>query len=194
MQKLSKDYWNNRYANDDFPWDIGYVSAPLKSYFDQLTDKSVRILIPGAGSAYEAEYLFHLGFKNVFVIDFADAAIELLKKRMPSFPFSQLISDDFFKHENVYDLIIEQTFFCAIDPVLRQQYADQMAHLLNPGGKLAGLLFDAPLNSDKPPFGGNKEEYISYFAGLFDFVHFELCYNSIAPRTGRELFIELIKK
>jgi thiopurine S-methyltransferase len=194
MENLSKEYWENRYETDDFPWDIGYVSTPLQLFFDQLTDKSLRILIPGAGSAYEAEYLYQAGFKNVFIIDLAPSAIARVKKRMPLFPAQQLIIGDFFEHQAQYDLIIEQTFFCAINPALRTNYALKMAQSLHQGGKLVGLLFEATLNSDKPPFGGNKEEYISYFASHFDFVHFELCHNSIPARAGRELFIELIKK
>ena len=194
MENLSKEYWENRYETDDFPWDIGYVSTPLQGFFDQLTDKSIRILIPGAGSAYEAEYLYQAGFKNVFIIDLAPSAIARVKKRMPLFPAHQLIIGDFFEHQAQYDLIIEQTFFCAINPTLRTNYALKMAQSLYQGGRLVGLLFEATLNSDKPPFGGNKEEYISYFANHFDFVHFELCHNSIPARAGRELFIELIKK
>lgn len=31
--------------------------APLKVYFDQLTNKDLKILIPGGGNSHEAEYL-----------------------------------------------------------------------------------------------------------------------------------------
>jgi thiopurine S-methyltransferase len=194
MEILDEQYWENRYQQDDFPWDLGVVSPPLKMYFNGLKDKLIRILIPGAGSAYEAEYLYQLGFENVFVVDYAPSAIENLRKRMPNFPANHLIIGDFFQHQGKYDLIVEQTFFCAINPQLRRNYVAQMVQLLRPSGKLVGLLFDDVLNSDKPPFGGNKQEYISYFAEQFEFIHFELCYNSIAPRAGRELFIEFIKK
>ena len=37
----------------------------------------------------------------------------------------------------------------------------KVASLLNTNGKLVGLLFDAALNTDQPPFGGTKEEYAS---------------------------------
>ena len=68
-----------------------------------------------------------------------------------------------------------------------------MASLLKPKGRLVGLLFDAPLNNDVPPFGGTKQEYLDYFRPYFALETFELAYNSIAPRSGRELFINLIK-
>jgi thiopurine S-methyltransferase len=66
---LSANAWNNRYLNDDIGWDLGEVSPPLKAYFDQLENKEIKILIPGGGNSYEAEYLLQKGFKNVFVVD-----------------------------------------------------------------------------------------------------------------------------
>ena len=58
MIKPDRSYWENRYVDATAVWDIGYVSPPLKEYFDQLTDKQLKILIPGGGNGYEAEYLF----------------------------------------------------------------------------------------------------------------------------------------
>ena len=36
----------------------------------QLTNKAAKILIPGAGNAYETEYLHQNGFTNVHILDF----------------------------------------------------------------------------------------------------------------------------
>ena len=157
---LSANAWENRYLNNDIGWDLGEVSTPLKEYFDQLENKEIKILIPGGGNSYEAEYLFKNGFENVFVVDVSRSAIENIQKRVPNFPRKQLIIGDFFELENTFDLIIEQTFFCAINPNLREAYVLKMNQLLKPNGKLVGLMFNVPLNKDKPPFGGNKEAYI----------------------------------
>lgn len=189
MNDLTDKYWNNRYEINDFGWDLGEVSAPLKKYIEQLNNKDLKILIPGAGNAYEAELLYKLGFKNVYVLDFAEAPLQNIKKRLPDFPDSQLIQQDFFDHHGQYDLILEQTFFCAINPNLREKYVKHMKTLLKPYGKLVGLLFNDILNIDKPPFGGSKAEYEKLFPELFDIKKMEPCYNSIKPREGRELFI-----
>ena len=194
MRNLSDDFWNNRYKTNDFGWDIGDVSDPLKKYIEQVNNKELKILIPGAGNAYEAEFLFKLGFKNVYVLDFAEAPLKNIKKRLPEFPNHQLIQQDFFAHKGQYDLIIEQTFFCAIDPILRSKYVQQMHELLAPNGKLVGLMFNDALNADKPPFGGNKEEYQKLFEDTFDIKKMEPCYNSIKPREGRELFVMIQHK
>jgi SAM-dependent methyltransferase len=192
--KLDDKFWNDRYLNNDIGWDIGKVSTPIKEYIDQIKTKELKILIPGCGNAYEAEYLLQLGFKHVFLIDLSPNALNHFLERVPSFPKNQLICADFFKHNEQYDLIIEQTFFCAIHPSLRVNYALHSSKLLNPNGKIIGLLFDAELNTDQPPFGGSKQEYLNYFEPYFNCNVMELAYNSIAPRKGRELFINLKNK
>jgi len=191
---LSEDFWDGRYKDNDTGWDIGKVSTPLKNYFDQLTDKNIKILIPGGGNSYEAEYLHALGFNNVYVVDLSETAIENIKKRVPTFPVSHLIHNNFFELQMSFDLIIEQTFFCALNPKLRQEYASKMYKLLNEGKSIVGLLFNVPLNQDHPPFGGNREEYLGYFKPQFDIKIMEDCNNSIESRKGRELFIKLVKK
>ena len=190
---LDVEYWNNRYISHDFKWDLGEVSDPLKHYFDQLTDTNLHILIPGAGNAHEAEYLFNKGFTNIYVLDFAKEAIELFKKRNPLFKSNRLICENFFNHVGQYDLIIEQTFFCAINPELRRNYAKQMHQLLKPNGKLVGVLFNDELNKNHPPFGGNQTEYLPYFENLFKIKVFEPSHNSVKPRANRELFINFEK-
>ncbi len=191
---LNKNFWDLRYQNNEIGWDIGYISTPLKKYIDQLTDKNIKILIPGGGNSYEAEYLHNLDFKNVFVVDISPTALTNLKSRVPDFPKNHLINIDFFKLNNSFDLILEQTFFCALTPKLRDNYVLKMNQLLRPNGKLVGLLFNIPLNKDRPPFGGTKKEYLSYFKNYFKIEIMELSYNSISERTNNELFIKLIKK
>jgi thiopurine S-methyltransferase len=191
---LDKEYWNNRYINNETGWDIGYVSTPLKNYFDQLKNKDLRILIPGCGNAYEAEYLFKQGFKNVFIVDIAPEAIKAFKNRVPEFPENQIFLADFFELKQTWDLIIEQTFFCALNPAMREKYTQKMQELLTKNGKLVGLLFNCELNTEHPPFGGFKEDYEKLFSKYFNIKIMETCYNSIEPRKERELFIILEKK
>ena len=124
--KLNKEYWENRYLNQQVNWDAGAITTPLKEYFDQLKDKSIRILIPGAGNSYEIEYLLNHGFKNVFALDFAKLPLENIKNRIPNIPKNRLIQADFFEHNEKYDLIVEQTFFCALDPQLRKKYVQKI--------------------------------------------------------------------
>jgi len=191
---LDQSYWTERYKTGQVAWDIGHVSTPIKEYVDQLDDKDTKILIPGAGNAYEAEYLWQQGFNNVHVVDLSHEPLQNLKLRVPDFPTEQLIQKDFFELKGGYDLIIEQTFFCALDPKLRVAYVDKMNTLLKPKGKLVGLLFSIPLTDDGPPFGGDQSLYMSLFEERFYIRSLETAYNSIKPRAGKELFIQMNPK
>lgn len=190
---LDAEYWDNRWQIDQTGWDIGHASTPLTEYFDQLEDKSIKILIPGCGNAYEAEYLHKHGFSNVFVVDVSKTALTKLAERCPSFPKEHMIHSDFFELSETYDLIVEQTFFCALDPAMRRKYVSKVHELLSPAGKLMGVLFNIDFGNPTPPFGGSLEEYLSLFQRDFLVHILEPCTNSIKPRMGNELFILMEK-
>ncbi len=192
--KFTGEFWDEQYLNNRTGWDIGYVSTPLKEYFDQLRNKDIFILIPGAGRAWEAEYLFNKGFVNTFVLDYSAEAVMEFHQRVPQFPKEKIITDDFFSHNGRYDLIIEQTFFSSLFPQQRKHYALTVDKLLKNEGKLVGLLFNHKFNFDGPPFGGTENEYFELFKPYFELLVFETAYNSIKPRKGRELFILLQKR
>jgi SAM-dependent methyltransferase len=191
--KLDSNYWNDRYFSGNTGWDIQSVSRPIKEYLEQLSNHNLSILIPGCGNAHDAIYANSIGFDNIHILDFADVAVRNFISKHPNFKKDNIHIEDIFLHHKKYDLIIEQTLFCALDPSLRINYAQKMHDMLNEGGKLVGLLFDRDFQ-DGPPFGGNKEEYLNYFSPLFNIKIFEKCYNSIEPRMGSELFIILEKK
>lgn len=193
MNKSSREYWDDLYLNSATGWDIGYISTPLQAYFDQLTDKNLKILVPGAGSGHEVEYLFHHGFTNTYLLDFSEKSIQNFCNRYPDFPVSQIIKDDFFCYNGQFDLIVEQTFFSSIPPSKRTGYAQHCYDLLKPGGKLAGLLFNHEFEFEGPPFGGTANEYKNLFSAQFTIEVLEIAYNSIKPRRGRELFVKLRK-
>jgi transcriptional antiterminator Rof (Rho-off) len=197
---LDRNFWEARYHTGETGWDLGAPSTPLKEYIDQLTDKDLKILIPGGGRAWEAEYAHRQGFREVYVIDLTDAPFKDLLSRCPDFPKEHLIVGDFFQHEGQYDRILEQTFFCALDPAWRERYVAHMKKLLKPatagrpGGKLVGVLFNDALNTDRPPFGGFKADYELLFRRHFANVSMELCHNSIKPRAGREIWLCAVKE
>ncbi len=193
MEKLDKSYWQERYDLGKDGWDIGAPSTPLRQFIDGLRDRDLRILIPGCGRAWEGEYLHQLGFRHVVLLDLTGAPFSDLLQRCPTFPKQHLITGDFFAHQGRYDLIIEQTFFCAIDPGFRQRYIAHMRRLLVPGGRLVGVLFDDPQpgpTAEGPPFGGSRAEYERMFRPHFPDVRIVPCHNSIPPRAGREVWID----
>lgn len=191
---LNENYWSSRYKNNDVAWDMGEVSPPLKEYFDQLTDKYITILIPGCGNAYEAEYLLQQGFKNITLIDISPLPVDKLKKQFSAFLNKEIhiICGDFFTLNQTFDLIVEQTFFCAIYPSLRTDYANKMHELLNANGKLTGVFFNRTFDAGQP-FSGSRTEYNLLFKNKFQIRTMDECFNSINPRKGSELFVILQK-
>lgn len=191
---LDQNYWNERWQKNETGWDIGQASPAIMEYMKQYPNKNANILIPGCGNAYEAEFILANDFTNITLIDIAPKAVEALREKFADKPQVKVLCEDFFQHKGNYDLIIEQTFFCAIPPFRRKEYAEKTASLLNENGKIIGVLFDKQFNQPFPPFGGCPCEYKPVFEPNFTIKTMDECYNSIPPRAKLEVFINLIKK
>jgi len=185
------NFWEQRYANYETGWDIGYPNPVLIEYVKNNFDKNTRIFIPGCGNGYEVVELVKSGYTQITCIDIALQPVETLRQQVNQ--RATILLGDFFEHEGQYDLILEQTFFCALNPTLRNQYVEQMYRLLAPSGILSGLLFIVNFEKN-PPFGGSKQEYLEIFDPKFEIQQAEPCLNSIPPRLGSELFFEFKKK
>lgn len=194
MQDLDENFWNEKYKNNDTGWDMQMVSPPLKEYIDQIENKTIKILIPGCGNAHEADYLVQNGFTNITLLDIAEEAVNNLKNKYKNFPSIKIIKGDFFTHPYKYDLILEQTFFCAINPNLRESYINKSSELLYENGKLAGVLFNTQFEKQGPPFGGSSSEYLNLFKTKFNVKKLEPCINSHPKRMGNEVFFIVQKK
>jgi len=190
--KLTPDYWNERYRQGYVGWDLGAVSHPMKVIIDRLEDRSIKILVPGAGNGFEVSYLWQRGFSNVHILDWAESPLQQFAERNPEFPEDQMIQKDFFQLNGQFDLILEQTFFCALNPSLRSSYVSKMYDLLNSGGRIQGVLFDAPMLIDRPPFGGNEEEYRGLFEPYFEIEYLRRPQRSEPERV--ELEFSFLKK
>lgn len=194
--KLNALFWNQRYENKEIGWDLGEVSPPIKNWIDNQKNKKINILIPGAGKGHEVKYAFEKGFENIFYMDMSHQAGELFKKTCPLFPKDQILIEDFFLFNKplFFDALIEQTFFCAINPLLRSTYIEKTHEILKENGEIIGLLFNKEFDKNGPPFGGTINEYEELFSNKFDLRKFENSLFSALPRKGFEFWIEFIKK
>ena len=190
---LNENFWNERYRNDQMGWDMQQVSPPIKAYIDTIDNKELKILIPGCGNAYEAMYLLDHGFKNVTLIDISSVLVSRLIRKFKD-KSVQIIHGDFFEHKGKYNLILEQTFFCALDLSFREKYVQKCFSLLNLDGKLSGFLFNINFGANHPPFGGSKGEYQQLFETSFKILRLDICENSFPSRMGSELFFEFEKR
>lgn len=191
---MIRQAWEKRWHQEQQGWDIGYASPAISEYLRQYNNKEAAVLVPGCGNAWEADFMIKEGFTNINLMDIAPTVTNRLREKFKDNPEVKVISANFFAYQGKFDLILEQTFFCAIDPAKRQQYAVHAAELLNEGGKAAGLLFNKKFEKQGPPFGGDKEEYEAIFSLYFNILRLEESKNSIEPRKGSELFFEFEKK
>ena len=189
-----KSFWENRWLTGQTGWDLGEPSPPIGAFFEsqsELRNPNSIILIPGCGNAHEADFLLKKGYSNITLIDISPKAVANQHARFGD--RLTVLEGDFFEMSGLFDLIVEQTFFCAIDPSLRPKYVEKMAGLLRQGGRLVGLMFEAAFEGG-PPFGGHRDEYRRLFEPFFEIKTMETCPNSILPRQGRELWVELVRK
>lgn len=193
-KSTAANYWESRWQAKQTGWDIGYPSYPIVQYMQSYNNKEANILIPGCGNAYEADWLDREGFQNITVLDISPTAIANAKDKIRNTTNINFVCGDFFSYQGTFDLILEQTFFCAIPVDRRRDYIRKSSELLRTGGRLVGVLFDREFSTSGPPFGGSAAEYESLFKPYYTLECFEPCYNSIEARAGTELFINLVKK
>ena len=192
--ELDAAFWESRWVNGQTGWDIGAASPPLTEFMKTIQNKNVRILIPGCGNAHEASFLLDAGFTNITLVDISSEAVRLLREKFLNYPEISIKCADFYELNGEFDVILEQTFFCAQVIERRTEYVQKMAQLLAPKGILVGVLFGIEFPKEGPPFGGSVEKYRQLFEGSFTIHKLEPCRNSIKPRLGSELFIHFEKK
>lgn len=196
MNTLDKDFWTRRYETGETGWDAGKPTPILEQYIQQIASKDIAVLIPGCGRAWEADVILECGITNVTLADISEAPFDDVKKRLlaKKLPEPQLFIGDFFSLKGAFDLVLEQTFFCALSPELRSSYVRKMHEIIKPGGKLAGVVFSVEFPFDGPPFGAKPNVYLDLFSPYFEVKIFEPAYNSIQPRNGNEYFMLAIRK
>ena len=149
-------FWDVRYSAARTPWAAGAVQAALRAFAAGLQG-SPRALIPGCGSGHEAGFLLDRGW-DVLAIDFSHAAIAAARAMLGDRAWA-LREADFFAFDGddeLFDVVYERAFLCALPPRLGKAYAARVSELVRPGGCLAGFFFHAETPSG-PPFGISQD-------------------------------------
>jgi SAM-dependent methyltransferase len=92
-----------------------------------------------------------------------------------------------------FDVVIEHTFFCAIDPALREDYVRAVGDVLKPGGRLFGI-FWLHGQPGGPPFDASKLELERLFSEKFTWLGFEPNPWPVASRKPQEWLLGLSRK
>jgi SAM-dependent methyltransferase len=182
--------WQKHYAENDLRWDIETPSPPLIWLWEQKKLTPGRAVIPGCGRGHEVLYFAERGF-DVTAVDFAPGAAAFLERALQDKKnvSARVLQKDFFalgsEHDGYYDVMFEQTFFCAIHPSRRADYVNTVARLLKSGGLLAALFYETG-EAGGPPFSTTRQDILDVFSMRFQIEFLEKTPHSIERRKDKE--------
>lgn len=184
-------YWQGRFESSDTPWQLTTASTVLVEALDELESRGCslagkRVMSPGCGRGLDALECARRG-AHVLAVDWSPTAVSDLKARYEAQKGSykgsvEVLSGDFFMIEpNSVDVVIEHTFFCAIDPSMRKAYAEKISQWVKPEGYLVGNFFVLPEDVAKtlpglsltqsgegPPFASTVKELEGLLTSNFE--------------------------
>ena len=195
-----KDYkcedWQRHYEEKDLGWDLGQVAPPFVKLWQEEKLPLGKVLVPGCGRGHEVVFLAENGF-DVTAIDFSSGAVTYLKNALKKRNLEgRILHQDFFSldesHEGVYDLVLEQTFFCAISPKQRRDYVLNVSRILKPGGILVGLFYHTD-EQGGPPYNTTREDIEMHFSKKFEIQELDKTSLSTEQRKDKE-WLGILKK
>lgn len=185
-------YWSQIYRESPNPgWNLGEPAPAFAEMTPKLKLPKSRILVLGSGEGHDAAFFAREGH-IVTAIDFSPVAISKAKKLYGHIPHLNFLEMDIFKIDHnfneSFDLIIEHTCYCAIEPNQRNQLTALWKRLLAPKGLLMGVFFVMPKRSG-PPFGGSEWELRERLKKSFRFLFWGRWKTSPPSRKNIELFV-----
>jgi len=185
--------WESMYRGGEDRWDLGGASPPLVAVLGRgEVSPPGRALVPGCGRGHDVRLLAERGFDAVGV-DFAPKAVAEGRRliRAVGSKGARIERRDLFRlpasWRGSFDLVFEQTSFCAIHPDRREDWIRSVHGALRPGGLLLGL-FMTFRYEEGPPFGTTREEIRHRFvkSGLFRLEGARVPLESTVARQGKE--------
>ncbi|MDH5526267.1 MAG: TPMT family class I SAM-dependent methyltransferase [Nitrospirota bacterium] len=195
--ELGPEFWNGRYLTNETGWDLGQPSPPFVALHEAGRIVPCDVVIPGCGTGWEVAWLAARGYR-VTGIDFAPEALARTRARLDAEGAdAELVSANLLAPPESlwgrFDLLLEQTCFCAIDPIRRGDYVTAAWRMLRPGGRLLALFY-AHGKPGGPPYHTDPEEVAGCFGERFELHTLELTRHSHERRQGEEWLGELVRR
>lgn len=161
-------WWNEAYdADDPAPWDTG---DPQPAFVDRAEEVGLsgRVLDIGCGTGIHACWAADRGHPATGT-DLSERGIELAREaaadRGLDATFRVADALDMPDLLGPFDTVLDSGLFHAFEPVQREEYADELAHLVSPGGQvwLVGFRAGAPDDWGPNPFA--RADVRGAFAG-----------------------------
>ena len=160
------DYWERSYRSGEMGWDIGR-STPIFDQWIKTCKEPLLICVLGAGNGWDAIHFASRGHA-VTAVDFSESAVKNMQSSVEKYRIKIDIRhmDIFNLHQmftNHFDVVLEYTCFCAIDPLRRRDYLEMVYDILKPNGELfATLPYDLNLFNRKTIFTGHSYQEFVY--------------------------------
>lgn len=146
MAGPTREFWEQRFAEGNTPWDRGEANPQLGEWMRAGTLAPCRILVPGCGAGHELAVFSRAGF-DVTGLDYSPLALERARNALKAAGLSATVIEAdalAWQPDRPFDAVYEQTCLCALHPDQWRNYADQLHHWLRAGGKLYALFAQMP--------------------------------------------------
>ena len=179
---MDRDFWQGLYASGDTRFDLGGPVPALLDWLAATAPAPGKAVVPGCGRGYDVNELARRGW-DALGVDLAPTAIRDAR----SGGAGRFLEADFFTvPPEPCDLFFENTFYCAIAPSRRDEYARAAARWVVPGGTLLFVAFPVGAHEGGPPFAIAADELAPRFAANFTLEALTQPRPSLPRRAGRE--------
>ncbi|KAK9200475.1 hypothetical protein WN944_015673 [Citrus x changshan-huyou] len=174
MHIESSGGWEKCWEEGLTPWDIGQPAPIIVHLHQSGALPKGRALVPGCGTGYDVvamaspeRYVVGLEISDIAikkaeevttvckfqVSTYRDVEMQL-SSSLPNAKFVSFLKADFFTWcpTELFDLIFDYTFFCAIEPEMRAAWAQKIKDFLKPDGELITLMFPISDHVGGPPY------------------------------------------
>uniref|UniRef100_A0A7N0U779 Thiol methyltransferase 2 n=1 Tax=Kalanchoe fedtschenkoi TaxID=63787 RepID=A0A7N0U779_KALFE len=183
--------WEKSWELGVTPWDLRKPTPVILHLHQTGALPKGRALIPGCGSGYDVAAI-SCSERFVVGLDISENCINRAKELHHPSPKAEnfmFVKADFFswKSNELFDLIFDYTFFCAIEPCMRSAWADKINELLKPDGELITLIFPISDHEGGPPYRVSVTDYEKVLNPMgFEAYYIEDNELAIGARKGRE--------
>lgn len=182
--------WDARYLASDIPWDLGGASPLIQRLASEHVEADAQIVIPGCGLAHDVEALAQQGH-HVLGLDISPTAVTQANARLRAAELSnaQVILGDFLDNKALplegFDVLIEHTCYCAIEPHQRSLYVASASTCLKEGGLLIGAFLD--FEGGGPPYGTSQRALRAGFSSDFDILEITAAPEPFGPKDVTQM-------
>jgi SAM-dependent methyltransferase len=184
-------FWNDLYCSEKAGWELNQPHGVLPAFVPKLKLSRSRVLVLGAGSGNDAAWFAQQGH-IVTAVDFSHEAIARAKQKYGHLENLRFVQADVLQlphsMDGQFDLVVEHTCYCAIDPTQRNELVRAWRRCLSDSGRLLGIFFVFE-KREGPPFGGSEWEVRERLKKGFRPLYWFRWRQSGPARLGTELVV-----